>query len=254
MAQESIILSEIKNKDDLKKILKFLDNQGFGITSVQHPDDYTLNNYKINKIIDNANILNIKINNRNNLFSELSKLNNYSDMVTTANNYFSKFNSKDKIKEFIDIFYIQEDEYCKVPSHTYPGKKEIIEWFNFKTKYDLNDDYNDNVYYYNLDKNFLKIKFGDNKYEFEKFYKLLYNEESSEFEHSKYGKNIYGTWINLGKIEIKFFQTGNVNIKGDLASLREYYYEYLTSKNNNYTNYIIKYNGKIEIIKAKKEV
>ena len=46
MAQEPIVLSEIRNKEDLKKILKFLDEEGFNINSVKHPDDYHLNNYK----------------------------------------------------------------------------------------------------------------------------------------------------------------------------------------------------------------
>ncbi len=256
MAQEPIVLSEIKNKEDLKKILKFLDNQGFYISE----GDYSLNNSKINKIINKENILDVKIPDREKLFNELSKLDNYSDMIIAANNYFSKFKSEDKIKELIDFFYVQEDDRCNVPSSS-PSTKDIIEWFNFKTKYNLDDNYRDNIYYYNLDKNILKLRFGDKTSEFQKLYKLLYNEDCNTMTTSRYGKDLkpnevdynkFGVWQNLGKIEIKFLQNGNVNLKGDLTELREYNYQHLLERN--YGTHIIKYKGKTEIIKAKKEV
>jgi len=261
MAQEPIVLSEIRNKEDLKKILKFIDDQGFNINAVKYPSDTSLNDYKINRIIDKANTLSVTIPNKEKLYSELSKLNNYSDMINAANNYFSKFSSKDKIKEFIDTFYVQEDDIGKVASHSYPSTKEIIEWFNFKTKYNLDDNYNDNVYYYNLDKNILKIRFGDKSNEFQKFYKLLYNEDCNKITSSRYGRKLspgevddakFGVWQNLGKIEIKFLQNGNVNLKGDLTELREYNYQHLLERT--YGTHVIKYKGKTEIIKAKKEV
>lgn len=248
MAKEPIVLSEIKNKEDLKKILNFLDEQGFNITGVKYPSDYALNEYRINRIIDKANVLNVTIPNRDKLFSELSKLVNYSDMVEAANNYFSKFSSKDKIKEFINTFYVQEDDIGKVASRSYTGTKELIEWFNFKTKYNLDDNYNGNIYVYNLDKNILKIRFDYEDYEFKKFYKLLYNEDCLDYSHSKYGENKFGVWQNLGKIEIKFLQNGTANIKGDLTELREYYYQFLIERN--YGTHMIKYKGKTEIIKA----
>jgi hypothetical protein len=255
---EPIVLSEIKNIDDLKKILKFLSDQGFNVSE----SGYNLNEYKINRIIDRANVLDVTIPRRDDLYSELSKLGNYSDMINAANKYFSKFSSKDKIKEYINTFYVQEDDIGKVASHNSPSTKEIIEWFNFKTKYNLNDDFSGNIYYYNLDKNILKIRFGNNNNsDFERFYKLVYNEDCNELTTAIYGKKIgpgqvdynkYGVWQNLGKIEIKFLQNGNANLKGDLTDIREYNYQHLIDRT--YGTHMIKYKGETEFVKSKKEV
>ena len=87
-------------------------------------------------------------------------------------------------------------------------------------------------------------------YEFKNFYKLVFDEECVDFDQRK-----TGFWIKLGKIEIKLFQNGYANIKGDLKKLKEYYYQYIKSNHHNNTN-IIKYNssdGQLEIIKGTKD-
>lgn len=245
MAHE-IVLSEIKNKEDLKKIVKFLEEQGFNLRE----SSYSLNNDKITKIIINSNKLNLEIdgNEREKLFTQLSKIENYSDMITTADAYFSRFSSDDKIYEVLQWFYIQADEQGSVPSHYSPSPKEIVEWFNFKTKYNINDnDFYDSVSYYNFDKNILKISFSDTKsWEFDKIYKLIFGEDIKP-----YRKNSTGDWQDLGKIQIKFFLKGSANIKGDLTILKEYLYKKLIKRI--YNNYIIKYNGKTEVFKKTKE-
>jgi len=246
MAQQPIVLSEIKNKEDLKKVLTFLDEQGFNVRNVQYPSDYNLHDKKIDSIINNANKLHLDIDNSNKrkLIDDLSKIENYSDMVKTADRYFSKFSNKDKITEVLNLFYILYDDRARVPTHNSPNVKDIVEWFNFKTKYNITDNYTDAVEYFNLDKNYLKIHFNDSKsWEFDKVYNIIYGEKNKD-----YNKAHTGVWQDLGKFEIKFFLKGGANIKGDITVFKDYYYTYLTNKRNYYTTNIIKYNGKTEII------
>jgi len=245
MSQEPIVLSEIKNKEDLKKILKFISDQGFRIRD----SDYNLHDEKIGSIINRANKLNLELDDtqKRKIREELSKIENYSDMVKAADTYFSRFNSEDKIFEVLKWFYLQADELGKIPSHYSPNSKEIVEWFMFKTKHNLTDDYFGSVQYYNFDKNYLKINFNETKrYEFDKMYNLIFGEKNKD-----YRENLAGEWQDLGKIQIKFFKGGGVNIKGDLTTFKEYLYKNLTKRI--YNNYIIKYNQKTEIIKKPSE-
>ena len=233
---------QIKNKTDLKNIVDFLYENGFGYLR-----DYELHNSKIDSIINKANTLGIKYEPEK-LKSSFKHLENYSDIEKEAKQFFSKFNVDDKINEYIDIFYIQSDASYRTPSNR-PDTKEVIEWVEFKKKYNLKDEFGASRYvsYYNLDKNYFKIKFGEyESHKFENLYKLIFNENCTEFSQKKYGE-----WINLGKIEIKFFQNGYANLKGDLKKLKDYYYKYL--KRKIYNVYIIKYNGKEEILKSKND-
>ena len=232
---------KIKSRDDLKKIIKFLDDNGFGYLS-----EHELHEKKIAHIISNANTFNIKYDDK--LKSNLYKLTNYADIEKEAKQFFTKFNVTDKIKEYIKIFSIQSDASCSTP-WTRPDTKDVIAWVEFKKKYNLKDEFNPStrIYYYNLDKNYIKVSFGSYKtYEFKHLYKLIFNEDCVDFSDKK-----YGGWINLGKIEIKFFQNGYANLKGDLKKLKEYYYQYIKTKIYN-DSHIIKYNDKEEILKGKR--
>ena len=132
-----------------------------------------------------------------------------------------------------------------------PSRSDIIDWVKFKKKFNLKDEFgaSENVYIYDLDRKSLKIYFGDNynKYDFVKFYKIIFNEEVENPLENK-----VGVWQNLGKIEVKHFQNGNTEIRGDISKFKEYYYKDIKSKVYNHT--IIRYNKKTEIIKPKKDI
>jgi hypothetical protein len=233
-------MEPIKTRSDLEKILKFLEEQGFGYHS-----DYDLHNKKIDHIIGKRNTLGILYDTK--FKEELYKYKDYEEADKKAKKYFSGFSADDKIFELISSYYLQSDEVCKVPGIR-PDNKEIIEWVNFKIKYGIKNEFGEKDYtvsVYNLDKNFLKINFKKYIWDFKRMYKLIFVEDCKDFDE-KY----YGSWQNIGKIEIKFFQNGSANIKGDTKKLKEYYYKNLKSKK---INIIIKYNDKLEIInKAEK--
>jgi hypothetical protein len=228
-----INLDKIKTQAELKEILKFLDEQGFGYHS-----DWDFHQKKVNHIINNVNTHNVKYD--SDLTDKLKKLNDYDEIEKEAKIYFSKFSSVDRIMELLNEFYLAQDESVRTP-YSRPDTKDILAWSAFKKKYNLKDSIGTGVYlsFYNLDKNYLKINFGNYKgWEFKVLYKLVFNEETKEFNDKKVGE-----WQDLGKIEIKFFQNGKANIKGDLKKLKEYYFKYLSSGNN----HIINYNKKITI-------
>lgn len=230
----------IKNQADLKQILKFLDDQGFGYIG-----EWDLHQKKVDHIINKNNTFHITVDPK--LKSTMKDLVDYDEIDKEVKNYFSKFNVDDKIFEFIKMFSLVEDDECATPWNN-PEVKDIVTWVNFKKKYNLKDEFGSHnmVRFYNLDKNYLKINFGQYKsYGFKQFYKLIFGEECKEFDTDKKT----GIWQNIGKIEIKFFLKGGANIKGDLTKIREYYYRDMTNKIYGHT--IIKYNGKVDIIKSK---
>lgn len=238
MKESEEINFNIKSRKDLERVLKLLSDQGFGYTS-----DYEHHNKKIDSIISKANKLGIETKNLK-IRDTLSKLNNYEDMEKEADAFFSKYNPVDKINEYLNEFDLSSDASCRTPWRNSSYSKEIIEWVEFRRKLNLKDEYGygQNITYYNFDKNFLKIRFGEYKsYDFKRLYKLVFNEECKEFG------NKTSEWYDLGKIEIKFFQNGYANIKGDIKTLKEYYYNHTKKKIYNTT--IIKYNNKTEIIK-----
>lgn len=233
-----INLDSIKTKSDLKDILNFLDKQGFGYIS-----DWELHNKKINHIINKNNTLGVKYDDK--LKSNLEKYNNYEDADKEAKKYFSKFGVDDKIFELLNEFYLESDESNRTP-YINPSRKDIIEWYEFAKKHNLTDKDTEKIgiskfiTFYNLDKNFIKVRFGSYKsWEFKKLYELVFGEEPKEFNEKK-----IGDWQDLGKIQIKFFQKGTIAIKGDLIKLKEYYYKYLKKERG---NTLIKYNKKMEL-------
>ena len=237
-------IESIKTKQELKRILKFLDDQGFG-----HISEYDLHDRKVNNIIYKENKLRVEYN-RGKLDEELKGLTNYDDINNVVNNFFSKFNPDDKIFELIKKIYIQEDDRCQTPSYSYPSANDIIAWVTFKTKYNLKDEFNGSQYisYYNLDKNTIKITFYDRKSEISQLYELIFGEECKEFSISKK----YGEWINLGKIDIKVYKNNYADLRGDITKIKEYNYKSLIN-DNHYGSIVIKYNGKVQIIKSKND-
>ena len=233
-------MEPIKTKKQLDEILQMLNDQGFGYFS-----NYEQHKKKVDHIINKANRLGIKYNDK--LKSELEKMSDYAEIEKKANEYFSKFSPDDKIFELLNKFYIQTDDSGKVP-YGRPDNRDIVDWVNFKNKYELKDEYIGNFDVYNFDKSFIKIRFPEySNWEFENLYELVFGEKCGKFEEKK----AYGIWQNIGKIEIKLFQNGYCNIKGDIGKLKEYYYKYL--KERIYRNTIFIINKRKEIIKKNKE-
>jgi len=236
--EASKINFKIKNLADLERVYELLDQQGFGYTG-----SWKAHEQKVQRIIDKANTLGLDYSST--LKSDNLPLKDYSEIEKNITAYFSKFGADDKIKEFLNKFYLQEDARGRTPYSSSTDTKEIIEWVTFKTKYGLKDEFGrgNTVDVYYLDKPTIKVRFGDNynRYDFNKFYKLIFNEECIEIDAN------YSGWQDLGKIEIKLFQNGNLAMKGDLKKIKEYHYNYL--KNTKNSNMVIRYNKKTEIIK-----
>jgi hypothetical protein len=247
-------MEPIKSRKELETIFKSLSEQGFGYFS-----DYEAHQNKINKIISESNTL--RVDKEDYKFKEkMYSTDNYEEAKKEAINFFSKFKPNDKIFELLNTFYLSNDDSASIPSYNYPSQKEIIKWMTFKNKYKLNDkDFggsdsgSDSVEYFNLDKSFLKIHYSNKDYNFKQLYELIFGEKCNDFSGSEYGDKKYGIWQNIGKIDIKIYQNGYSNIKGDLTKLKEYYYKTLIQKNKIYGHTLIKYNDKIEIIKQKEE-
>lgn len=235
-------MEPIKTHSDLKKLLKFLDEQGFGYHS-----EWEFHQKKINHIISKNNTLGVKYDEK--IKDKLYKLEDYDEIDKEAKKYFSNFSVDDKIFEYIKTFRIIADDSCSTPWKS-PSDSDIIAWVDFKKKYNLKDEFgvSKTVNIYNLDKNFLKINFPQYKtYEFEALYNYIFNEKCADFSDTK----MTGVWQNLGKIEIKFFKKAGANIKGDLTKLKEYYFKELTEKV--YYHMVIKYNGKVQVFKDTRE-
>lgn len=236
----AINLKNIKSREDLKKVLKFLEDEGFGYTS-----DSDFHKKKVDKTISNYNKLNIKYDDH--LKNDLSKVSDYDQMEKDAENYFSKFGVDDKIFEIIQKFRFPEDEKAQTPS-AYPNKRDIVAWVKFKNKYDLKDDYQANEYFYvyNFDKNFLKFYFPEySEYEFKRLYELIMQEKCND----NFDSRTFGNWQDLGKIEIKFFKNRSATIKGDIGKFKDYYYKY--EKNQKYGNIILIKNKTKEFFRNK---
>ena len=226
----------IKTKTDLENLYEYLYKQGFG-----YLDKYNAHKHKIISIIHKNNTLDIKYD--SNLIDNMYKLDNYNDVEEKVKEYFSKFSSDDKIFELLNHLYLVEDDSCSVPSKNYPNSNEIIKWFNFRKKYNIKEFKNtngffNNIHYYNLDKNILKIKYSD-EYNFKKLYYLIFNENIESLEKK------YGVWLQCGKLEIKLYLNGYANIKGDIDKLKDYYYRYVLKIKE---NKIIRYKGKQEVM------
>jgi hypothetical protein len=232
---EPLNLDKIRTKEELQKVLKFLEEQGFGYQS-----DYELHQKKIQSILSKSNTLNINYDDK--FKDELTKFKNYEEAEKEANKFFSKFGVDDKIFELLNTFYIVSDDECRTP-YSSPDSKNIIEWFEFKTKFNLKDELfgtGELIEFYNLDKNYIKIRYGQYKdWDFKRLYKLIFDEDPNEFG------NRAGELYDLGKIQIKFFAKGGANIKGDLKKFKEYFYKLLKNKSK---NIIIRYNKKTELI------
>lgn len=231
---------KIKNRNDLEVLTKFLEEQGFGYIGY-----WDMHKKKLQNIASKANTFGVdkKI--------DLSG-DDYEEEERKAKEFYSKFSSDDKIKEFISMFHISSDDEGKSPS-LHNDNKELIEWYEFKTKFGLKDIYKswDRITFYNLDKKFIKIRFGSREYDFKRFYKLVFNEECKNFDApTEWNDKGSGLWQDLGRIEIKIYKNFYCDIRGEgLSKLKEIYFKDLNDQNSN----IIMYNGKMIFTKPNKE-
>ena len=196
-------MEPIKTRKELEDIFNSLSDQGFGYFS-----EYEAHQKKINKIINDSNTLDLNSKEDYKFKEKMQRFNNYEEAKEEAINFFSKFKPDDRISELLNTFYLSDDDKVHTPSYSYPGSKEIIAWVAFKSKYNLKDEFGGGNYveYFNLDKSFLKIHYGDEDYKFKQLYKLILGEDCNDFYGSKYGTKSYGIWQELGKIEIKIYQ------------------------------------------------
>jgi len=235
MAENKQKLPIIKNREQLKMVIDGLSDQGFGY----YVGDWKAHEYKVSNLINKNNTLGIEEDKFKSKLNELvSNMTDYDEIDKTIKNFFQKFKPDDKIKELINHYYLKPDASCRKPSSS-PSKKEIIDWVKFKRKYNIKGepDFDWSADVYNLDKNFVKVNDYDSNFDFEKLYRLLYNEEPNDFSL----KNL-GDWQDLGKIEIKVFQNGTINIKGDIDKLKSYLYKEIRN-----FDCIVYYNKKKEI-------
>ena len=179
-------IESITNRKDLKKVLQFLEDQGFGYVM----GELKFHEKKIDNIISKANTLKIEYD-KNKLDREINGSEDYDEIERIAKNFFSKFNPDDKINELINKLSIKEDERCQTPSWNFPDSAEIISWVNFRIKYNLKDEFDgsDYVNYYNFDKKFIKISFFDKFWEFIQLYELIYGEKPKNFADNQYASN-----------------------------------------------------------------
>jgi len=234
-------MEPIRTRKQLEELIKFLDDQGFGYLS-----EYDLHQKKINSIISRNNTLNVDAEKNHKFREKLMSMKDYDEANKEAKEYFSKFSADDKILELLNIFWIQSDDSGRVP-YSRSDNKEIVNWVNFKVKYGLKDEYQKSSQFtvYNFDKSFIKVRFPEyGSWNFKNLYELIFNERCDEFEERK----AYGKWQNIGKIEIKLFQNGYCNIKGDIGKLKTYYYKFLKEKEYYRRNIIFIVNKKKEII------
>lgn len=235
-------LPEIKTRAQLKMVIDGLSEQGFGY----YVGDWKAHEYKVNNLIHKNNTLGIEENKFKSELNELvSDMTNYDEIDKTIKKFFQRFKPDDKIKELLNHYYLKPEASCIKPSHSSASKKEITDWVKFKRRYNIKGepDFDWSADVYNLDKNFIKVNDYDSKYDFEKLYKLLFNEEPNDFSL----KNL-GDWQDLGKIQIKVFANGSINIKGDLDQLKSYLYKEIRN-----FDCIIYYNNKREIRERRRD-
>jgi len=239
-------LPTIRTRAQLDMIIKGLSDQDFGY----YVGDWKAHDHKINRIISDGNILRIKEDKyKAELYNLIKGMTNYNEIEKTVKKYFTKFKSDDKINELINTFYLKIESVTSKPSD-YASKQDIINWVKFKRKYGIKGEpnFNYNVSVYNLDKIFIKVNFlnsyrWENKSKFTQLYNFIYGEDPNEWSAES-----SGAWQNLGKIEIKIFQNGSMNIKGDIKKLKPYLYNGITKY-----NCIIFYNNKKEIFEKRNE-
>jgi len=234
---------EIKTKQELDQIVDYLKKQKYvpyqdHDRTIYLDSDY-MHKAKIINMIDKANTLelsDIKIK-KDDFVRALTRETDYTEIGKKIDNYFSAYNPNDKIYELINKFWLKATDSGTPPSFTNPRKNDIIAWCKFKAKWNLNDSIivNGNpIKIYNLDSKSIRLYYSeDNLGGIKKLYKLIYNEESLDFDKT------YGVFLNMGQIEIKIYQNGTAELRGNLTKLKDVYYKNIKDK----TYAIIIYKG-----------
>jgi hypothetical protein len=229
-------MDKIKTTDELNKIIDELSEQGFsGINR------YELELRKKEDIIRKANTHNISKYSNDELKNDFNRTKSFEEMENIAKEYFSKFSSKNKLNEYLDMFDIIENDQGQKPSKYDYEKgtdRSIKKWEDFKNKWGIPDigDYNARVYIYDLNKNYIKVRFPNlSSWDFKQLYNMVFNEEAVLFNERE-----TGNYQNIGKLELKFYSNGNVDIKGSgLNTLKKLYKNYIPTKH--YINSVILY-------------
>ena len=227
-------LNNIKNREELNKIFNIIYKQGFN-----YINSYNNHTAKIDNIKSKANPLNItgKDYNLHKLYDDDD---DYSTITKKLTTYYSQFGTDLKIDEYFNLFYMKADDTGSFPGSS-PRRSDSEKWIKFKKKNNIRQDPPDNtrqIYYYNFDKSYIKLNDIDSYswYKFENLYFYLYNKKPNKI------KRHTNKWYDLGEIQVKFFQNGSMNLKGNIESIIQYF---LKEKINTINNVIlIKYKNK----------
>jgi len=228
-------LKKIKSRKELDDLFKQISDQGFG-----YLNSYEAHLRKISTIKSDANKLNVSDRGTNDLIDDNDS---YLNISKKLNKHFSRFSNDDKILEYLNKFFMISDNI------SYPSggstKKIIKEWIIFKRKYKIPKDPDNpsyNIQFYDFDKSFIKIHdYSYSWYDFNHLYKLLYNKEPNIDIGNKPSS---GKWYDLGEIQIKYFQNGTMNIKGNIEKIKKMFY--IRNKKTTGITKIIKINNNYE--------
>ena len=226
----------IRTRAQLDMIFDGLYDQGFGYFG-----SYKAHESKVKRIISDSNKLRVS-------FSEyelqglISKSSNYNEIRKICEKFFKQFRPDDRIKELLNKFHLKSDGEADQPSTWSASETDIRNWVKFKRKYNIKGEpYLQYARIYNLDKNILKLWAPEHSSSsFKQLYTLIFGEEPT---NNDWDTDTTGRWQDLGKIQIKCFQNGYMDVKGDVDTLKEYYYKYFKK----WDNVIIVYKGKIEV-------
>jgi hypothetical protein len=235
----------IKNKQELKELVDSLEQQKFTPyyehyeKRVRIDADY-MHTAKVKDMIIKGNIHGIEKYGEYELNKILEKETDYAVIQKKIKEFFSKFNPENKIKELVGSFTFLSVDIGNPPSNWSPSKKDIIEWYQFKKKWNLKDDkiQREKVIIYNFDDKKIRINSYGHVDSFLKLYEYVYGKKPLDIRW-----NSYGIPQNIGDIEIKIFQNDNIEIRGDIDKLKKLFYNKIEDSGE---QMVIFYNGKRE--------
>jgi hypothetical protein len=227
---------KITSKTDFDKLFKSLDEQGFYI----HGDYKIWDNFLI-KQINKANILNLKIDAERLIKTLLlNKTDSIEEIQSIITNYFSQFKETDKLKEslkFINPVYkdVPDKEVEEYRQRYLKPNKHGYTWGRF---IDLTKSTIKISLFNNMEIGFGGTEYRDYRgHDYERAFKFvvkyLFNENIDDVDlHIVKIENL-GIWRTFGKLEIKQFKNGNIEVKHpDIDKLKNVILEYSKDKEN----------------------